>query len=386
MKVSQAGGPGGCHGAECRDYCDNPLHREECFSFAKSNDLLSEEELRDIEVGQKLEAKMKESGGPGGCADEMSCMQYCQDPAHFEECLGFATAHGGMDKGEAKRMLLEFTSGERHYGPGGPGEFGPSEIERFQRFEDFEKLEREFRGGEGGFGPGFNGPPGGQGFSPPGGLGVPSGPGGFPRGPGEFPGAGGFMGPGGCKTPQECMQYCLEHREECGLMGGPGFGGGGFPAPGEFPESGGEFPPPQEFPGHDEFPGEQGEFPPPQEFPGSGPFPYPSPSPQSPLDFPKPEMGICPLMPTVDSCPSGQKKVVVFESPECGTYYGCVSDATAPGTFESFEGMVPPENSPMPTMMPEYQNYQQPPEGASLFNVLSDILSLPFRFFFDFAK
>ena len=32
---------------------------------------------------------------------------------------------------------------------------------------------------------------------------------------------------------------------------------------------------------------------------------------------------ICPAMPTVDSCPAGQEKVVVFSSSECGTYYGC---------------------------------------------------------------
>ena len=32
---------------------------------------------------------------------------------------------------------------------------------------------------------------------------------------------------------------------------------------------------------------------------------------------------MCPGMPTVDSCPSGQEKYVTYESRECGTYYAC---------------------------------------------------------------
>ncbi|MEK7624690.1 MAG: hypothetical protein AAB404_03170 [Patescibacteria group bacterium] len=32
---------------------------------------------------------------------------------------------------------------------------------------------------------------------------------------------------------------------------------------------------------------------------------------------------ICPSLPTVDSCPTGQIKEMTFSSPECGVYYGC---------------------------------------------------------------
>ncbi|MBI2640165.1 MAG: hypothetical protein HYW90_04760 [Candidatus Sungbacteria bacterium] len=38
---------------------------------------------------------------------------------------------------------------------------------------------------------------------------------------------------------------------------------------------------------------------------------------------------ICPLLPTVDSCPSGQRKEAVFSSSECGTYYACVPEPTS---------------------------------------------------------
>ena len=44
----------------------------------------------------------------------------------------------------------------------------------------------------------------------------------------------------------------------------------------------------------------------------------------------------CPALPTVDSCLEGQEKVVVFSSPECGTYYGCeeITTETQPITTE----------------------------------------------------
>ncbi len=46
--------------------------------------------------------------------------------------------------------------------------------------------------------------------------------------------------------------------------------------------------------------------------------------------LPPPTQTICPAMPTVDSCPAGQVKKVMYSSPECGTYYGCVSETTSP--------------------------------------------------------
>ena len=40
-------------------------------------------------------------------------------------------------------------------------------------------------------------------------------------------------------------------------------------------------------------------------------------------------IGICPAMPTVNACPLGQKKVVSWSSPECGTYYACQNETNA---------------------------------------------------------
>lgn len=46
---------------------------------------------------------------------------------------------------------------------------------------------------------------------------------------------------------------------------------------------------------------------------------------------PRPDgRNICPALPTVESCPSGEEKTVAFSSPECGTYYGCRSVSKPP--------------------------------------------------------
>lgn len=200
MKVSSQGGPGGCRGRECEKYCNNTEHRDECFEFAKKNNLISEEELVHIERGRTLEAKVKESGGPGGCKEEKSCMEYCRSPEHVEECLGFATAHGGMNAEEAERMLKQFVEQGDAFGPRRVGEtegFGPKpgDIDaRLEKFKDFEKMEREFRGRAGEFDrPRFD-ERGAESNMPP-----------------------TFEGPGGCSSPDECMKYCVEHRDECNL-------------------------------------------------------------------------------------------------------------------------------------------------------------------------
>ncbi len=228
LAVTQQGGPGGCRGIECRDYCNNPANRDQCFEFAKSEGLIPPEELGKFEAGLKIHKKMQESGGPGGCRSEPECMAYCSDPSHVEECVAFGAAHGGLSDEEVRRMLKEFTEG-RH---GGPGDFRPPEdFRRFEeearkRFEEFRQLEEQFRGGSQG---------GPEGFGPP--SGFPGAPGQFPGAPGAFPagGHGGFVGPGGCTSPAECIQYCIAHKDECfGSGGGPGFGPSG-----SFPDSGG---------------------------------------------------------------------------------------------------------------------------------------------------
>lgn len=97
MMMMQRGGPGGCKGEdECRTYCDDSSHQEECFRFAKENNLMPPEELERMERGKE----MMDQGGPGGCREPQECEAYCRE--HGEECMkwgqerGFAPPTKGM--------------------------------------------------------------------------------------------------------------------------------------------------------------------------------------------------------------------------------------------------------------------------------------------------
>ncbi|MBI2055541.1 MAG: hypothetical protein HYT42_01470, partial [Candidatus Sungbacteria bacterium] len=240
----------------CRDYCEDPANREECFGFAEKQGLITAEDKKNFEVGQKLNKKLEEAGGPGGCRNESDCRTYCSDAARAEECVAFASTHGGIPPEQARAMLRQFT--ENRFGP--PGDFGPAEFgppgfagpdefrRRFEeetqkRFEQFRALEENFRGKQiPGFGPPGGFPsPGGEFGGPPGlgGPGLPGQTGGFPGG---GPGGVGFVGPGGCTSPSECIQYCSSNPEECfsgsqpGIAsqpGGAGRGETGSRAPGQ---------------------------------------------------------------------------------------------------------------------------------------------------------
>lgn len=338
MRIAQEGGPGGCKGSACREYCEDPARQEECFDFAKKQGLIPPGEERKFEAGIKIRKKMQEAGGPGGCRTDDECRAYCTDPGRVEECVAFGAAHGGLPEAEVRRMLKEFAEGhfEAHGDFGPPEDFKRFEEEARRRFEEFRQLEVEFRGGP---------------------------PGAFPGAPGEFPGgpppAGGFTGPGGCTSPSECIAYCKAYREECFSFGPPG-------APQFRPPEGG-IPPGHEVPRlrRDLIEHVSPEFLRPfdqclrevlgseerrQELLRSDPesffrqkqaaiqqcehlrplgIPQPSAGPSLPQEFPQPGISPawCPALPTVNTCPQGQRREIGFSSPECGTYYVCVQES-----------------------------------------------------------
>ncbi|MEK7176000.1 MAG: hypothetical protein AAB695_01330 [Patescibacteria group bacterium] len=106
--IEEEGGPGGCKGEECRDYCEDESNREECFEFAKEKGLIGEDEIERFEQGQKILKKVKESGGPGGCTSEKECHQYCSETSHVEECVTFGATQTGRSPEEIRSMLEEF--------------------------------------------------------------------------------------------------------------------------------------------------------------------------------------------------------------------------------------------------------------------------------------
>jgi len=373
IKLAQEPGPGGCKGAECRTYCEDPVHQEECFAFAKEHNLVSENEQERYKRGMELKKKMDESGGPGGCKSEKECRAYCGEPEHVEECIAFGTAHANIPQEEAMRMLKEFNRelGSREFRP--EKELEKMEGEQFRKFEEFRQLENEFRG--------------------------------KPEVFGTLPSVGikeegvkkaQFIGPGGCSSPDECIKYCKEHREECFSFGPSGKpdvrpGEGGIPPGQEAPRLRTDFVKPVQIPpgaSADEFgrcvsgivstfdkallqanpeeyahkkaeaakecaeklrggfPGEPGERKEPIE-------PKEAPSLEVPGTGPRPgERTVCPAMPTVAECPKGQKKIVAFSSRECGTYYRCASEG---------EGTITAPPHEIPTQIPGVKPPAAPP-------------------------
>lgn len=214
LKTTQeGGGPGGCRGPnECRTFCQDKVNEQECFEFGKKQGLIRPEEEKQFKAGMDIRKKVEQNGGPGGCKGDDECRIYCTDPSHTEECIAFAAAHGGIDADQARMMLQEFTTGKFSGGGGDSFEnFQRNHEDAAMRFHEFKQLEEQFRGGEGV--PGFSGGPR---FGPSPGISSGQQPG-QGRGFGVNFGAGdqNFVGPGGCTGPAECIKYCSEHREEC---------------------------------------------------------------------------------------------------------------------------------------------------------------------------
>lgn len=85
--MRQEGGPGGCRSPmECQRFCENPDNFEACVSFGERYGMIPPEEA----------AIIKKTGGkgPGGCRGPQECGAYCNNPEHQEECFRFAQEHG----------------------------------------------------------------------------------------------------------------------------------------------------------------------------------------------------------------------------------------------------------------------------------------------------
>lgn len=173
-------GPGGCKGKdECKTYCSNPVHMDECVTFAEKNGMMSGEKL---EEAKKVQAAIAKGIKPPACGGKEACDAYCSSSEHVEECVKFGEAAGIIRKEDAEMIRK---NGGKGTGPGN----GPDG-----------KGRRVGPGGKGSDGQG----PRGQGGGPdgqsnggpedggPGGRGQ----GGGGKGPGGGPGGGG-QGPGG---------------------------------------------------------------------------------------------------------------------------------------------------------------------------------------------
>ena len=111
-------GPGNCttH-AQCESYCEDVNNIEECLAFAEKHKIIPKEELK--EARQVAKALREGAELPGGCTSKQSCDAYCSDSAHIEECVAFAEKAGFMSKKEieeVRKILPLMKSGQM---PGG---------------------------------------------------------------------------------------------------------------------------------------------------------------------------------------------------------------------------------------------------------------------------
>ena len=96
----QHNGPGGCQTPqECKTYCDNSENMEECIKFNAKMGLMKPAEA---EVIRRLGPEGQ--GGPGGCIGREECKKYCMEPEHTEECIDFFLEQKIMMPEDANRM------------------------------------------------------------------------------------------------------------------------------------------------------------------------------------------------------------------------------------------------------------------------------------------
>ncbi len=106
--------PGGCRSKQaCETYCEDPGHMRVCVAFAKNAGFISDEEAAEAEkIIPLIESGV---GTPGNCGRKAACETYCEDPAHFDECIAFAERAGlmsGEELVEAKKFAPLVRRGE----------------------------------------------------------------------------------------------------------------------------------------------------------------------------------------------------------------------------------------------------------------------------------
>lgn len=208
VKKTKGKGPGGCASKEsCDAYCQQESNFESCLEFGHEYGMMTDEEY---ETAKKMGPKMMNQGGPGGCKNKEECDAFCGQEANFETCVEFGHENGLMSDEEyetAKKMGPAAMQG----GPGGCKEKEeceafcnePTNAEECLTFaiesgmmsqEEIDQMK------EGGF------------MAPPQDM----------IGPG-----GEFIGPGGCKTQEECAAFCSDETNSgvCSVFGaGPQIG------------------------------------------------------------------------------------------------------------------------------------------------------------------
>lgn len=73
-------------GSDCRNFCNRDENITKCIDFADKYDLLS---TGNLEIAQKFAKAVGSGGGPGGCKSLEQCNRYCDISSHTNECLDY---------------------------------------------------------------------------------------------------------------------------------------------------------------------------------------------------------------------------------------------------------------------------------------------------------
>jgi hypothetical protein len=94
--------PGNCSTAqECRTYCSDTAHADECLNFAEQAGFVSAAQVNAI--------RQNNGKGPGGCASEQSCAAFCNNSANQSVCLDFARQNGLISQVQAQNIQQSAT-------------------------------------------------------------------------------------------------------------------------------------------------------------------------------------------------------------------------------------------------------------------------------------
>lgn len=221
--ISELGGCGSI--SECRTYCEDPVNKSSCVSFAKQKGFYKEQ------TDDRQKEMLEKATGELGCNSPDACRELCHQEANFDKCSSFAKKNnfsGGQVDDPARAEVLQ--KARQSLGCDSPDscrDFCQQEGNR-QKCSEFAK-DSGLRGGEKRVGPGgcsseetcksFCSDP--ANFSScssfGGGQGGPNGQGGT---------KGQFKGPGGCTSEESCRSHCEQNPGDCKIVPGQFSGAG----------------------------------------------------------------------------------------------------------------------------------------------------------------
>jgi hypothetical protein len=89
----------------CKAYCEDPVNKEACISFAKSKGFYKEPPKSEGNVRSKL--ILEKAKVELGCNTEQDCKALCQDQSNAEKCAAFAKKYGiGKEKEDLTRKSI----------------------------------------------------------------------------------------------------------------------------------------------------------------------------------------------------------------------------------------------------------------------------------------